>query len=250
MSSHSSLAVLIAAILAGCASAPQIADVGSVPTTTNTFHTLYAAIDARISHFNSKWQGLEKTQWDDAKLITGGGGVSATAIAARATPVAAAGAALAGYVAIVDRFFGIDKQNLAWTKASHALQCVQAVSSYIAVNAPFLKGIQSPDSPAEDGADYAFRSLRTTMQQVDRTLENRLRINAVSTEPNWSAYFAAVKSAAQQPPAAALGNPQKDANQMVQMSGVSAKISEADLTKLKTAVGRYRSDLDACLAAN
>jgi len=247
MCSRSSLAVIATVVLAGCASAPDLSEVGSVPDAT-TFTGLYARMDARIGGFNQKWHTLETTQWHDAEWIAGGGGVSALGVAARSTPAAAVGAAVAGYVAIFDKFYGVDKQNLAWTKASHALQCAQGVSSYINLNTVFLKSIQSPDSAAEDGEAFAYRTLRTAMQQVDRTLEDRLRIGAVSTEPNWSAFQTAVKNAAQQPPAGTKDAPQPDAAGERRING--NKISDADLTKLRTAVGRYKSDIDACLAAN
>lgn len=242
MYAYSAVAVIAAALLAGCASAPKISEVGSsVPTDKTTFTALYSTIDDRIKAFNVKWQDLESDQWGDAKWIAGSGGVSAAAVAARATPYAVAGAAVAGVVAIVDRFYGIDKQNLAWTKASHALQCIQAISSYINIHATFLKdNIQSPDSPAENGEEFAYRTLRTALQQVDRTLEDRLRIGAVSTEPNWSAFQTAVKNAAQQPPAAQKGAAAENRK----------GLSDDDLKKLATAVGRYKSDVDACLAAN
>jgi len=240
MYTRSAVAVIAAALLAGCASAPRISEVGSVPEAT-TFKDLYVKMDERINAFKRQWVALEATQWHDAEWIAGGGGVSAAAIAARSTPFAVAGAAIAGYVAIVDRFYGVDKQNLAWTKASHGLQCIKAISTYVYVNAGFLKNIESPDSPAEDGEGFAFRTLRTAMQQVDGTLEDRLRIGAVSTQPNWSAFQTAVQNAAKQPPATTKGLPE-DAK--------GVQLSEADLKKLAAAVGRYKSDIDACLAAN
>lgn len=240
MHPYSALAVIAAALLAGCASAPRISEIGSVPDVT-TFKTLYEKMDDRIKTFKQQWVALETTQWHDAEWMAGGGGVSAAAVAARSTPFAVAGAALAGYVAIVDRFYGVDKQNLAWTKASHGLQCIKAVSTYIYVNADFLKSVESPDSPAEDGEGFAFRTLRTAMQHVDGTLEDRLRIGAVSTEPNWSAFQTAVQNAAKQPSATTKSLPP---------GAKGIQISEADLKKLATAVGRYKSDADACLAAN
>lgn len=238
---NAALALIAAALLAGCASAPKIADVGSVPSVT-TFTDLYDKMDERIIAFKRQWVALETTQWHDAEWIAAGGGVSAAAVAARATPYAVAGAALAGYVAIVDKFYGVDKQNLAWTKASHGLQCIKAISTYMYVNAAFLKSVDSPDSPTEDGEGFAFRTLRTAMQRVDGTLEDRLRIGAVSTEPNWSAFQTAVQNAAKLPPATTKAPPPPDAK--------GRRISAADLTKLGTAVGRYKSDVDACLAAN
>ncbi len=238
MSSNSFFAIIVTVLLVGCASAPKIADVGKVPNGT-TFQLLYAQMDGRIETFNTKWHDLESTQWTDAEWIAGGGGISAAGLAARSTPTAAFGAVVAGYVAIVDKFYGVDKQNLAWTKASHALQCTQGVSSYLNVNFNFLKDIESPDSPTEGGDEFAYRTLKTAMQQVDRTLEDRLRIGAVSTEPNWSAFQAAVKNATQQPPAIA------------KSSLTTAKsLSSRDFDKLRTAVGRYKSDVDACLAVN
>ena len=107
--------------------------------------------------------------------MVGGGGVSAAGVAARATPYAAAGAALAGAVAIIDKFYGVDKQNLAWTKAAHGLRCVKAVSTYIYVNANHLPLVGFPDNLTET-------ALRPALPPSAATPSGRCRVDCYRYE--------------------------------------------------------------------
>ncbi len=233
------IAIIFSFLGAGCSHLnlrPEIDEVGISDPKTN-FSEQYAVLEARILKFNDKWQNLERKQWSLAETTAVGGGASVIAIAAHATPYAVAGAAVAGLAGITDKFYGTDKQNSAWTKASHTLQCIRAFSSTINVAGDAaLEKIQSPEFPdSETAAQFTLRVLKDAMWTVDRTLEDRLRIAAVNTEPNWSAFAIAVKNAA---------------------NSASATVSDTqpfmDATPEKkkaflALVGRYKSDLDSCL---
>lgn len=221
----------------GCSNLrPDIADVGKSGREAS-FAAQYRLLESRIDQFNGKWQRLEKKQWYFSEGLAISGGATAVAVAAHATPYAIGAAAIAGLTSVTEQFYGLDKQNAAWTKAAYTFQCMQAFSSPLA-SAPsnVLSQIKSPDYPnSEDAEKFALRTLGDAMQKVDRTLQERLRIKAVNSEPNWSAFSTAVNNAA------------KSSKAVLADSALAADVK---LEALLVSIGRYKSDLDACIAAN
>lgn len=232
---------VLAVFLLSCSSnRPKIDDVTSLDPDGNLdFKTLYGTLTTRIRAYNQKWQDLEKNQWRSAEVKATGGGVAAVSVAAHSVPGAVVGGLAAGLAVINDQFYGTDKQNIAWTKAAHTLQCMRAFSEPLATNASALSSVLLTDSSHEDGDEYARRVLYDALWQVNRTLEDRLRINAISTEPNWNAFATAVKNAGKSDPA----SKKPGAPQM--FAGNTSKEE-----KFLQQVGRFKEDIASCLAAN
>lgn len=236
------LVLLIFGVLTGCASQPKIGEVGGMRVDRNNLTLIYKAMPARITHFDEHWQSLEKDQWGNSKWTYFGSGLAVLAVAANSTPYAIGGTLIAALATADDKIFGPDKQNLAWTKASRAYICIQGFSTPLHVNKTLLASqVKSPDSINEMGDAYAARTLFDALTQVDYGLADRLRLNAVSTTPDWTALSASVKAAASADPAPKVSEE------------AFAKLTDNEkskVTELAALLGRYKADLATCAAAN
>jgi hypothetical protein len=204
---------------------------------------LVRSVSERADTYDAKWKSLEEKQWLQAEYLAASGGVGAAGVLAQSTPVAATGVLVAGYVGVVNTFYGLDKQNAAYTKSAHGLRCAVGISAYIAINESILSGIDSPESAEEDAKTYVLRKLRDFAEGTRRSLEDQLRIRAVIHEPDWTSFQAAVKNAATSKMA---GLKNVDLKSFVAKTGPSKEIEEA----VQKAVGRYEADLATCKALN
>lgn len=239
------LGIALLLLVSGCATRPKMDSIQDVSTDdAANFEKLYKALDVQIAQKSTQWKNLEGTQWDNAEWTAGGGGVTALAVLARSTPTAVAGAMVAGFATVDDRFFGTNKQNLAWTKAAHALQCMKGISTPLYVNYEQLSNIEAPESK-EGAKAYVRRVLYDAVWQVNRTLEDRLRIGAISTEPDWNAFSTSIQNAAksQKAPVSSSGKKILDAK-------TPDETANALIATLQALVGRYKADLATCTAAN
>lgn len=244
------------AFLAGCASMrPQLPDVPDLAAESLT--ELVGKVRAQALSYDAKWKSLESDQWGESEKLFAGGGVAAGGLLAQSPPTAAVGALYAGYVGAVDKFYGQDKQNAAFSAAAHSLHCAKGITDMMALNTVTLVTIESPDSPGEMADAYVTRKLLSYAQDAYSRLVERLRINAVSTQPDWSSFQTAVRNAATSQPAQVTGVPVR----IAKLTGPenAAKDAAADVKNAKqealektlgTAVGRYASDLAICQAMN
>ncbi|QZD73252.1 hypothetical protein [Pseudomonas sp. 3-2] len=203
---------------------------GVFPATSITNFITQA--DIRIDGYTKAWKRLEAYEWQIATTSLGGGAIAVVGAVAQSTPWAVAGAATAGAATMYSSFYGTERQNDAFTKASQATTCLRALAENI--KSPNLSTVDAPEGWDEDAESYSIRLLNTGISRIDDTLFTRLRKRAVSTEPDFASLQASLTRAMSSKPS-------------LLKKGATAA---SDSSRLQAAVGRLESDIGICISAN
>ncbi|WP_156886723.1 hypothetical protein [Pseudomonas frederiksbergensis] len=188
--------------------------------------------DIRISGYTKAWKRLEAYEWQVATTNFGGGAIAVAGAVAQSTPWALGGAATAGVATMYSSFYGTERQNDAFTKASQATKCLRALAENI--KSPNLKLVDAPEGWEDDGESYSIRLLNNGISRIDDTLFSRLRKRAVSTEPDFASLQASLTRAMTSKP-----------------TSIKAGVAPPpDGARLSAAVGRLESDIGICISAN
>lgn len=188
--------------------------------------------DIRIDGYTNAWKRLEDYEWQVAETSLGGGVIAVVGAVAQSTPWAVAGAATAGAATMYSSFYGTERQNDAFTKASQATKCLQLLAENI--KSQNLSKVAAPEGWDEDAASYSIRLLNDGISRIDDTLFSRLRKRAVSTAPGFASLQASLTRAMSSKPS-------------LMMNDVAAT---SDSPRLQAAVGRLESDISICISAN
>lgn len=221
-------------LVAGCGHmAPRIEESYLVGIPAADIAGFVVAADGVALKYRKRFLKQEDREWDTGEANLIGGTVGAIGAVAHSIPAAGVGAVTVGAAGMVSNFYGVEKQNDAFSKAFIATRCLSTVASNI--NKPsLLSNYLSPDAQMT-AESYALQKLNAGMVRIEDKLVERLRKRAVSTAPDFSAFEQAIR----------------------------ARITAADLPKskpgftadeagkeLEAAVARLEADINICISAN
>lgn len=228
--SRTFLIVLSFSLLAGCGHMrPKLEKSDLVGLPAVDLATFITAADGTAKNFKRRFAKQEEREWDTGAANLIGGTVGAIGAVAHSIPAAGIGAVTVGAAEMVANFYGVEKQNDAYTKAYAATKCISVLASNI--NKPASLGnFLSPDGeiPAET---YALAELNKAMSSVEDKLVERLRKRAVSTSPDFSAFEVYLKA-------------RVDAGRAPKSESFVAAAAD---DQMQVAIGRLEADIGICL---
>lgn len=221
---------LSCSLLAGCGHMkPQLDTSDLVGIPAANLGDFIQAANATAMNYRIRFSKQEEREWDTGAANLMGGTVGAIGAVAHSIPAAGLGALTVGTAEMVSNFYGVEKQNDAYTKAHGAAQCLSTLASNI--NKPMsLANFLSPDGemPAES---YAVARLNKALIRVEDRLIERLRKRAVSTSPDFTVFEQYLKA-------------RLDAGRVPKAQGFTASVADDEV---QAAIARLEADIGICL---
>ena len=243
------ISLFFVGVVSGCGHlAPDIRNsevAADRPTTLNDFAI---ASDKTALQYRAKISKQEEREWDTGSANLIGGGIGAIGAVAQSIPVAGAGALTAGVSTLVSSFYGVEKQNDAYTSAYASTKCLRELA--LNLNSPAMSYVNAP-AGGGDATTYALNLLNSGMYRMEDKLFARLRKRAVSTSPDFVQFQSYLKMglASAKAPKTGVDENQRG-NFVVESAGLQTKISTQELERVQIAVGRLEADVGVCISAN
>jgi hypothetical protein len=192
---------------------------------------------------------LERREWDTGTGNFIGGSVGAIGVVAQSIPIAGAGALTAGVGSLISTFYGVEKQNDAYSRAYAAVRCLSVLA--VNINTPALEFVNAPTGGG-DATTYSLRVLNSGAISISDRLMNQLRKRSVSAPPDYQQFQTYLKASLASAKAPVRSGVKTNTNPYgpVKFNNVVTFVSNNELDRVQSAVGRLDSDVGACLAAN
>ncbi|WP_333983524.1 hypothetical protein [Ectopseudomonas khazarica] len=193
------------------------------------------ATEVTAQRYRRRYAKQEDREWDTGAANLIGGTVGAIGAVAHSIPAAGFGALTVGTAGIVSNFYGVEKQNDAYTKAAAGTQCLGTLAENIYKPAALSKFL-SPDASVA-AEDFALARLNKAMQRIEDKLIERLRKRAVSTSPDFTAFETYLKA-------------RLDAGKAPKNAAAVAGVTRAEKAaeeQIASAIARLDADIGVCL---
>lgn len=228
--------LLLIGLLVGCSHMkPDIEHSDQVGIPAANLGAFIKATEVTAQRYRRRYAKQEDREWDTGAANLIGGTVGAIGAVAHSIPAAGIGAVTVGTAGLVSNFYGVEKQNDAYTKAAAGTQCLGTLAENIYKPAVLSKFL-SPDGSGTAGA-FALARLNRAMQRVEDKLIERLRKRAVSTSPDFSAFELYLKARLD------AGKAPKDSSALTAANAAEAAAEE----QIAAALARLDADIGVCL---
>ncbi|MBK5374657.1 hypothetical protein JFT81_08420 [Pseudomonas sp. TH43] len=241
--------LVVGGVVSGCGHlAPNIKDLEVVADRPTTIENFAIASEKTILQYRAKIAKQEEREWDTGSANLIGGSIGAIGAVAQSIPVAGAGALTVGVSTLVSSFYGVEKQNDAYTSAYVSTKCLRELA--LNLDSPAMEFVIAP-SGGGDATTYALKLLNAGMYRMEDKLFARLRKRAVSTAPDFVQFQSYLKMGLASAKAPMAGvDKSKSVAFIFKSDGTQTTISKEELERVQIAVGRLEADVGVCVSAS